>query len=110
MDYFEKDPDIDRRRVAVMGHSRMGKTSAVGRRTRSALCDGDFKLLGCRRSHTRARRFGESVKDLCDKFPWWFSENYANFAGNEDALPVDQHELVALSAPRPLYVAVAEQT
>ncbi len=48
------------------------------------------------------------MKDLNDKFPWWFCENYRRFSDNEDALPVDQHELIALSAPRPIYIGVAQ--
>jgi hypothetical protein len=109
MDYFEIDPDINPHRVAVMGHSRMGKTAlwAGARDTRFAMVVSNCSGAGG--ATIARRRFGESAKDLWTHFPWWFCENYAKFSDNEDSLPVDQHELLALAAPRPLYVAVAQE-
>jgi len=109
MDYFQADPDINQHRVAVMGHSRMGKTAlwAGARDTRFAMVISNCSGAGG--ATLARRRFGESAKGLWTHFPWWFCENYAKFSDNEDALPVDQHELLALAAPRPLYVAVAKE-
>ena len=109
MDYFETDHDIDHARVAVIGHSRMGKTAlwAGGNDTRFAMVVSNCSGAGG--ATLARRRFGESVKDLNKSFPFWFCENFQKFADNEDALPMDQHELMALSAPRPLYIGVADQ-
>ena len=109
MDYFETDHDIDAARVAVIGHSRMGKTAlwAGGHDTRFAMVVSNCSGAGG--ATLARRRFGESVADLNRNFPFWFCENFQKFANNEDALPMDQHELLALSAPRPLYIGVADQ-
>ena len=109
MDYFETDHDIDAARVAVMGHSRMGKTAlwAGAHDTRFAMVVSNCSGAGG--ATLARRRFGELVKDQGKTFPFWFCENFQKFADNEDALPMDQHELLALCAPRPLYIGVADQ-
>jgi hypothetical protein len=105
MDYLETDKDIDAKRIAAMGHSKMGKatlwTCAQDQRFALAI----LAQSGCGGAALWKRNFGENMEKMVTRFPYWLCRNAAKFARNEDDLPVDQHMLIACLAPRPVYVA-----
>jgi hypothetical protein len=104
IDYFETDPSVDAKRVAITGASRLGKTvlwaAAQDERVAAvfAVVPGEMGASLIRRD------WGETLDDMAQNFPWQFAGNLQKWVGKWNELPVDQHLLIALCAPRPVYV------
>lgn len=109
LDYFETDPAVDAKRVALIGHSRLGKTAlwAGAQDARFALvfssCSGEMGAALARRD------FGETVDDMVANLPWQFADNFQKFSAHWSDMPVDAHMLIALNAPHPVFITGGTQ-
>jgi hypothetical protein len=104
IDYLETDAAVNAKQIALFGHSRLGKTTlwATARDERIAAafssCSGEMGAALARRD------WGETVDDMAQNFPWQFAGNFQKWPGRWNEMPVDAHMLIALAAPRPVFV------
>jgi hypothetical protein len=109
VDYIVTDKDIDAMKVCIMGVSRYGKVVMW-----AGAQDERFAIVfsgesGCCGATIVRRGFGETVKSIYGYAPYWFCRNFRQFGPRVNDLPVDWHMLIAEMAPRPVYIATAEQ-
>jgi hypothetical protein len=102
VDYLVTDPAIDAQRIAVVGHSRLGKTALLAAAFDERIALAIPHQAGCGGTAPSRGTVGESVKQINESFPHWFCGNFKQFNAQVDKLPFDQHCLVALVAPRPV--------
>ena len=109
LDALETIPGADAKNVIAIGHSRLGKTAllAAALDTRFAGCVSNNS--GCMGAAISRRQFGETIEAITRVFPYWFKPQLREYANKESELPIDQHQLLALIAPRPLYVTSASE-
>lgn len=108
-DYLATLPEVDMSKLAVIGHSRLGKTALW-----AGANDPRFALVisnnsGCCGAATNARMYGETFSVIYNHFPYWFIPEFKKYGGRDGEFPVEQNALVALSAPRPVYIASASE-
>ena len=113
IDYFETDKDVDPKKIGVEGLSRYGKAAIVAMAYEPRLAIGFIGSAGAGGTKIFRRIFGEQVENLASSYEYhWFAPNFIKYAGplNPNDLPVDAHELVALCAPRPVFISAGSPT
>jgi hypothetical protein len=109
VDYLVTDKDIDSRRIVIVGHSRLGKTTLLASAFDERVALAIPHQAGCGGTAPSRGKLGESVKQINSRFPHWFNGAFKEFNEQPDRLPFDQHCLIALMAPRPVLLTNAEE-
>ncbi len=109
LDYAYTIPNLNHQTAMVCGHSRLGKTALLAGAT-----DERFKFVfsndsGCSGAAISRGKCGEHIKDIIERFDYWFSPSYKKYVEKENEMPFDQHYLLSAIAPRYLYVSSAEE-
>ncbi len=108
LDYFETDKDVDAKRVGIEGLSRYGKAAIVTMAYDKRFAIGFIGSSGAGGAKLLRRVFGEQVENLASSYEYhWFAPNFIKYAGplTPNDLPVDAHELIAMCAPRPIFIS-----
>jgi hypothetical protein len=111
MDWVETERSIDAGRVAVVGHSRGGKTALVAGvydKRFAMVCSNNSGCSGAKLNHIDLPK-SEKVMNIMRRFSYWFCPNYISLVNSEKDWKVDQHEFIALLAPRLLCISSASE-
>ncbi len=109
IDALEQDEALKGRDHITWGHSRYGKSALVAAAYDERIDGVIAHQSGTGGASLNRRKKGESVGSITESYPHWFAERYSEYAGREDELPVDQHQLLALVAPRPVLLGNARR-
>ena len=110
LDYAATLRDVlDMSTAVVCGHSRLGKTALFAAATDTRFTHAYSNDSGCSGAAISRGKEGETAKAIYHVFPHWFCEGYEKYGDNEDAMPFDQHYLIASIAPRPVLVGSATE-
>ncbi len=105
VDYFETDPSVNAKQIAIQGHSRLGKTVLWAAAKDERIAAVFSSCAGEMGSSLARRDWGETVDDMAQNYGWQFSGNFQKWSGRWNDMPVDAHMLIALSAPRPAFIS-----
>lgn len=109
MDYLVTDPALDPGRIVVLGHSRLGKTALWAAAMDKRFAMAVSSCSGCGGAALSRRNIGETLPAVRQNFPQWFTPEFDKYADDVAALPFDQHFLISLIAPRPVYITSATE-
>lgn len=109
VDYLITRDDLDAKRIACVGHSRLGKTALLAGAFDDRIALAIPHQAGCGGTAPSRGKIGESVARINGAFPHWFNGEFKKFNGRTEFLPFDQHCLTALMAPRPVLFSNAEE-
>ncbi len=109
LDYILTRKEVDKGRITVLGHSRLGKTALLAGALDSRFYCAISNDSGCSGAALFCEKTGERMADICRVFPYWFSKHFLSYVHHEEALPFDQHFLLAANAPHRVYVASAQE-
>ena len=108
LDYLETDTDVDASRVCTVGHSRLAKTALWAAVTDSRFAMAFPNNSGCCGAALSRRDYGETLETMILHYHYWYCQNFWKYSSCPDTLPFDQHELLSLMAPRPVYITSGE--